>query len=170
MARYQSNDGTVYNFTGSFLGLCLLILIGIVAVPMVGCPKYKVYTAHMDGAAEYAQAEANRKILVQTAEARAEAAAFEKQAKITEAQGVAESNKIIGDSLANNPDYLTYIWLKGLQDHDNNVIYVATEAGIPITEGQRLNAFRRIEKHSVERELKGDHIHEDKQHASPVKE
>jgi len=55
-------------------------------------------------------------------------------AEIERARGVAGANKIIGESLKNNDAYLRYLWIQGLQDKDNNVIYVPTEAGLPILE------------------------------------
>lgn len=152
--------------------VCLsLVAIALAGAGMAGCPVYNVWHQHKEGEAEFARAESNRKILVQTANARAEAAEFEKQAQITQAQGVAEANKIIGDSLKSNPEYLTYLWLKGLQDGNNEVIYVATEAGIPITEASRLSTERHAKKQAhVASELEGSHVHEDRQSSEAVKE
>lgn len=50
------------------------------------------------------------------------------------ARGVAESNKIIGDSLKGNEAYLRYLWIDGLNRNNQNVIYVPTEAGLLILE------------------------------------
>jgi len=48
---------------------------------------------------------------------------------------VAKANKIIGDSLKDNESYLRYLWINGLSEKDNNtVIYVPTEANLPILE------------------------------------
>ena len=55
------------------------------------------------------------------------------------AKGVAAANKIIGDSLHGNEAYLRYLWIDGLREHGKGaaVIYVPTEAGLPILEAGR---------------------------------
>ncbi|MBQ9487858.1 MAG: hypothetical protein IJU91_08700, partial [Selenomonadaceae bacterium] len=58
-------------------------------------------------------------------------------AEIIRAQGVAQANKIIGDSLQNNDAYIHYLWIEALRESDSDVIYIPTEAGIPITESAR---------------------------------
>ena len=60
------------------------------------------------------------------------------KAEIERAKGVAEANQIIGDSLKGNSDYLRYLWIEGLHDDSAEVIYVPTEAGLPILEASRL--------------------------------
>ena len=59
------------------------------------------------------------------------------QAEITRAKGVAQANKIIGDSLKENEAYLRYLWINGLESNNPTVIYVPTEAGLPILEAGR---------------------------------
>lgn len=52
---------------------------------------------------------------------------------------MAEANKIIGGSLAGNDAYLRYLWITTLDNTaDKTVVYVPTEAGLPILESQRL--------------------------------
>ena len=53
------------------------------------------------------------------------------------AEGIAKANKIIGDSLQNNDAYIHYLWVEALRETKNAVVYVPTEAGIPITEATR---------------------------------
>ena len=55
-------------------------------------------------------------------------------AEIARAVGVAKANKIIGDSLKDNEQYLRYLWIDSLQQTQNQIIYVPTEAGLPILE------------------------------------
>jgi len=57
--------------------------------------------------------------------------------KISDTLGVAAANKIIGDSLHNNEDYLRYLFVNGLEHTSNQVIYVPTEANLPILEASR---------------------------------
>lgn len=120
----------------TFKGTMFLSLIFIV---LMSClfyvwPKYRVWQREMAGKAELAQAEWNRRIKIQEAEATMESAKHLADAEIERARGVAEANKIIGQSLKGNESYLKYLWIQGLQDKDNNTIYVPTEAGLPILE------------------------------------
>ncbi|RZF83206.1 hypothetical protein EXT46_07105 [Pseudoalteromonas sp. CO325X] len=50
------------------------------------------------------------------------------------AKAAAQANKIIGESLKGNEEYLRYVWIKGLQDGSGERIYIPTEAGLPILE------------------------------------
>ena len=74
---------------------------------------------------------------VEEAKARLESAKFESQAEIERAKGVAEANRIIGDSLKGNEAYLRYLWIQGLQDGSSETIYIPTEANLPIMEATR---------------------------------
>ena len=56
---------------------------------------------------------------------------------MAKAEGVAKANQIIGDSLKSNDSYLKYLWIRGLKDTKNQVIYVPTETGLPILEASR---------------------------------
>jgi hypothetical protein len=58
-------------------------------------------------------------------------------AEVIRAEGVAKANKIIGDSLTEG--YLRYLWIQGLQTNQMQVVYVPTEANLPIMESHRLN-------------------------------
>lgn len=55
--------------------------------------------------------------------------------EVARAKGVAESNKIIASSITEG--YLRYLWIQGLQDGSSEVIYVPTEANLPILEAIR---------------------------------
>lgn len=120
----------------------LLVLGGFAAFTLFGgiggClwvkPHYSVWSAQMVGEAEYAQAEQNRKITILEAEAEFEAAKALAAAEIERAKGVAEANKIIGESLKGNESYLRWQWIQNLESGSNSVIYVPTEAGLPILE------------------------------------
>jgi regulator of protease activity HflC (stomatin/prohibitin superfamily) len=84
--------------------------------------------------AQYAQAEQNRKITILEAEAKLEAAKSLADAEIARAHGVAQANEIIGASLKNNESYLRWLWIQNLESGSNSVIYIPTEAGLPILE------------------------------------
>lgn len=123
-------------FFGAIIGL------GALCGALYGCPQYNVYNQRLTGEAELARAESNRKIAVAEAEAKKESAKQLAEAEIIRAEGVAKANTIIGDSLKNNEAYLRYLYITGLNETDdkgNKIIYVPTEAGLPILEAGRLN-------------------------------
>jgi hypothetical protein len=114
----------------SVITLFLFLLI----LGLAGCPRYNVWTKELKGKAALKEAEWSRKILVEEAKAKLESSKSLADSEIERARGAAEANRIIGDSLKNNESYLRYLYVQGLQDKDNNIIYVPTEAGLPILE------------------------------------
>ena len=119
-----------------YLGMSLLIAISVL---MAGCPVYDVWSQEMKGKAELARAESNRQISVFEAQAKKDSAKLLADAEIERAKGVAEANKIIGISLKDNEEYLRYLWIDTLHHNENNkIIYIPTEAGLPILEANRV--------------------------------
>lgn len=126
--------------TSTIIGLTLLVLFlvfGGVGGCMWGWPRYTVYSQEMAGRAALAEAESSRQIAVREAQAKKDAAIMLAAAEVERAKGVAQANKIIGDSLHNNEDYLRYLFVNGLENTKNQVIYVPTEANLPILEASR---------------------------------
>ena len=103
-------------------------------------PLLKPWWAGQDGKAELAQAEQNRQIAILEATAKKESAVQLAQAEIERAKGVAEANKIIGDSLHGNQDYLRYLWITEVAHNEGGktTVYIPTEANIPILEASRI--------------------------------
>lgn len=120
----------------------ILGFMALIFLFMAGCPYYSVYTAKMHGQAEYQRATYNRQIKVVESEATKISAINLADADTFRAHGIARSNAIIGESLKNNPQYLYWLWIDNL-DKNQNVIYVATEANMPIMEAGRLNELNR---------------------------
>lgn len=119
---------------GGCIGIATLIGIG-----MWGLPKYNVWERTLAGEAQLKMAEQNRKIKVAEAESLEEAAKHLANAEVTRAEGVAKANQIIGKSLHENEAYLRYLWIQQLDAANMQVIYVPTEANLPILEaGKRV--------------------------------
>ena len=140
---------------GSLVFLVVSIVL-IIAALFWGWPKYKVYKKEMDGIAALKEAEWSKQILIEEAKAREQAALMQAKARVTLAQAegeakvvqakaegladierakaAAEANRIIGESLKGNEEYLRYVWIKGIQDGNGERIYIPTEAGLPILE------------------------------------
>lgn len=119
----------------SVFGVTVLVVLG-----MWGCPKYDVYSQRMAGQAMLAHAQSSKEVAVAEAKAKMESAELLAQAEVKRAVGVAQANKIIGESLKGNDAYLRYLWIQNLENSDaqGQVIYVPTEAGLPILEANRM--------------------------------
>lgn len=119
----------------------VLVTLGVIALVLVGVgwggPRYRVYAQELRGKAALVEAESNRRIAVLEAEAARDAAVALAAAEIERAKGVAEANRIIGDSLKGNEGYLRYLYIDALKTTPNQTIYIPTEAGLPILEAQR---------------------------------
>jgi type II secretory pathway component PulM len=101
-------------------------------------PIIHVWQQSKMGEGELARAESNRQIATLEALAKKESSKALADAEVIRAEGVARANKIIGDSLAGNEGYLRYLWIQGLQTNQMQVVYVPTEANLPIMESRRL--------------------------------
>jgi hypothetical protein len=117
--------------------LIMAVIAFLLIVVPVGCwvhPNYTVWQQQKEGEAELAKATANRQIKIQEAKAFEESAKSLAEAEVIRAEGVAKANKIIGQSLQNNEGYLRYLWIHELGESKNQVIYIPTEAGLPVLE------------------------------------
>ena len=115
-------------------------IAGIIAVVLLiggalwGIPNYKVYSRELNGKAQLKEAEWNRQIAIQEAEALKESAKLMAEAEILRAAGIAEANEIIAGSITE--EYIRYKFVEGLNDGNTEVIYVPTEANLPILEAR----------------------------------
>ena len=109
--------------------------VAVLAFMLWGLPQLGVYNRTLAGRAALMEAESTRQVRVLEAKAKRESATLEAEAEVERAKGVAEANKIIGKSLENNPRYLQYLYITGLQEGSekgNRTIYVPTEGGLPV--------------------------------------
>lgn len=119
----------------SVLGAFVLMLL--IAGGLYGCPEYNVWQQRLQGEAELARAQQNRQIAVNEAQAKKDAASLLADAEVARAKGVAAANAIIAQGLGGAEGYLRYLWIQTLEHPHNNVIYVPTEANLPILEAAR---------------------------------
>jgi hypothetical protein len=87
-------------------------------------PQLNLYKANTEKQARIAESRS-----------KAEAAKFESVAEVERAKGAAEANRIIAESL--DEAYLRYLYIQNLDVAGASVIYVPTEAGLPILEAGR---------------------------------
>ena len=117
--------------------------IAIISVGMAFVrPWYNVWCQEMEGKAEFAKAEHNRKIKIEEAKANLEAEKLNAQAEIERAKGAAEAIRIENGSIT--PTYIQYLWVRQQSDLSNKtVIYVPTETNLPILESTRMNQIQK---------------------------
>lgn len=125
-----------------------LVIVGLIVGSMFGIGylwrNYNVWALEMQGKAALAEAEWTKRIAIEEARAANESATLQAEARIKQetanaeaeiirARGVAEANQIIAEGLRGNTEYLQYLWIQKL-NNQGQVIYVPTEAGLPLLE------------------------------------
>ena len=119
---------------GAVTGIAVIIFF-FVSMAFIR-PWYNVWSQEMEGKAEFAKAEQNRKIKIEEAKANLEAEKLNAQAEIERAKGAAEAIRIENGSIT--PTYIQYLWVRQQSDLNNKtVIYVPTETNLPILESTR---------------------------------
>jgi regulator of protease activity HflC (stomatin/prohibitin superfamily) len=114
------------------LGLVALLLV------LFAWPQYRVYQQRLSGEAALAEAQSSRQVAILEARARKESAISLAEAEVIRAEGAAKANQILQNSLGGPEGYLRYLQIQALEDSKASLIYVPTEAGLPVTEAKRL--------------------------------
>ena len=145
----MNNYNNITNITPDLIkkglwGICVIVILTI-SMAFIR-PWYNVWSQEMEGKAEFAKAEQNRKIKIEEARANLEAEKLNAQAEIERAKGAAEAIRIENGSIT--PTYIQYLWVRQQSDLSNKtVIYVPTETNLPILESTRMN---QTENHPVQ--------------------
>ena len=135
MNNYNNNINITPGVIKLALGGIGAIAVFIISMAFIR-PWYNVWSQEMEGKAEFAKAEQNRKI--EEARANLEAEKLNAQAEIERAKGAAEAIRIENGSIT--PTYIQYLWVRQQSDLSNKtVIYVPTETNLPLLESTRLN-------------------------------
>jgi len=124
------------NGSAEVVHVLVVALFGLASLFWIG-PQYNIYSKTQNGKAMLQEAESTRQVRVYEAKAKKEAAVLEADAEVARAEGVAKANKIIGDSLKGNPEYLKYLYITGLQDQEGEqgektVVYIPTDGLVPL--------------------------------------
>ena len=127
------NDNQAMGILGLFLAIVCIAFVGFLFWVF---PTYNVWAREMSGKAELAEAQWNRQIQIEEAQANLESEKLNAQSEVERAKGAAEAIKIEGGSLTDN--YIKYLWVRQLGSGEKQLIYVPTEAGLPILEASRL--------------------------------
>lgn len=94
-----------------YIVLSSIALVGLLAV---GIPQYSVWQKRMSGMAELAEAQENKKIMIEVAKANVEAAKLDAEAELIRATGMANAMKIENGQL--NPTYVEYLRVRTLKE------------------------------------------------------
>ena len=135
--------GTNYNITKCLVKVVEKVIGGIIGffeLMAFVSTWYNVWSQEMEGKAEFAKAEQNRKIKIEEARANLEAEKLNAQAEVERAKGAAEAIKIENGSIT--PTYIQYLWVRQQSDlSDKTVIYIPTESNLPLLESTRMNSL-----------------------------
>lgn len=115
---------------GAVFGGGMLVVV-IACLLIGGCPQYNVYSSRLAGEAALAQAESTKKVLVTQAQAEKDAASLR-----------ADAIKIVGQAAKDFPEYRQQEFIGAFGEAMQNgkiekIIYVPTEANIPIIEARK---------------------------------
>ena len=105
---------------------------------LLGWPMYRVWQRELSGRAALQEATWDRQIAVEEARARLEADSMLALAEVVRARGLAAAADTVIASLGSADAYLRYLWIQSVDGEGADVIYVPTEAGLPILEAGRL--------------------------------
>jgi regulator of protease activity HflC (stomatin/prohibitin superfamily) len=130
-------DGLSAN-NGGCLGIGLVFGIIAFGLLLFAYPQYRVYSQRLAGQAALAEAQSSRQVAILEARAKKESAIALAEAEVIRARGAAQANQILQNSLGGPEGYLRYLQIQALEDSKSSLIYVPTEAGLPITEARRL--------------------------------
>lgn len=112
----------------------VVVIVALILAFMFGMPRYRVWQQEMEGKAEFAKAEQNRQIKIEEAKANLEAEKLNALAEIERAKGMAEAIRIENGSLTGT--YIQYLWVRQQGDALDKVVYIPTEANLPILEAK----------------------------------
>lgn len=142
MSNNSSASAEAVKFLNQVIIIAVIVVVVLGASIYGGCaiaPRYKVWKQGKEGEAILAHAKYSREVAVAEAQAKMESAVLLAKAEVSRAEGVAQANEIIGKSLKDNESYLHYLWITEVagKDIDKTVVYIPTEANIPILEASR---------------------------------
>lgn len=124
---YKKDNNLIVFIVSSVIAFAFFI-----ALLVFGGPYYSVWQQGLEGKAELMKAEYTKKVAVLDAQARFESAKQLAQAEVERAKGVSEANRIVADSLKGNTEYLSYLWVTGLQEgaeKGNKTVYMIPSQG-----------------------------------------
>lgn len=119
------------------LALGVGLLIGAVMGGVWAWNSIRIWRAEISGQAQLAEARYSKQVQIEEAKANLESQKLNSQAEVERAKGAAEAIEIEAGKLTEN--YIRYLWVQQQNNlNDKTVIYIPTEAGLPVLEAPRL--------------------------------
>ena len=119
-----------------FLGLAAVVVAIIVGI-FFAFQAAKVYSKEQTGKAKLAEARFSKQVQLEQAKANLESQKLNSKAEVERARGAAQAIEIESGKLTEN--YIRYLWVQQQDNlNDKTVVYIPTEAGLPITESGRV--------------------------------
>lgn len=116
-------------------GSIVSVITVVIGLLFFGLPVWNVWSSDLSGRAALAKSIHDRRIRVEEAKAGLEASKLDAKSEVERAKGVAEANKIVADGLGGPQGYLRWYYINMLREtQDKQIIYIPTEAGLPILE------------------------------------
>jgi hypothetical protein len=116
----------------------VVALIALIWVWKLATPRYNLYRAETEKKAVIAEQRAQSEAAEFAALSAVTQAQAKADAEVIRAKGLAEAQKIISSTLTE--DYVRYLYIQAIEGNPNQIIYVPTEAGLPILEAGRAAA------------------------------
>lgn len=124
--KVDKREGTYTTKGGSLMVVSgitsvVLLLLTLIAGWLAIAPEYRLYRANIE-----------KRIIVTQAIAEADADREHARGEVERAKGTAAANKIVAHSITE--PYLRYLFINNLAHTRNQIVYLPTEAGLPILE------------------------------------
>ncbi len=118
----------------------VLTLVLLIGGCQVATPQLNLYKKNTEKRAVIAEQKAKSQAAEYAARSRVTQAQAKADAEVIRAKGLAEAQAIISETLT--PEYLRYLYIDAIAGSDGQIIYVPTEAGLPVLEADRLSEQR----------------------------
>lgn len=131
-------------FFGWMAGVAItFIVLGLIAMALLWSPIVGPWSQERRGMADLREAQQNRQILIEQAEAQRQVAILKATGEKEAAQLQADAIEIVGQAAKDFPEYRNQEFIGAFADalkagSIDQIIYVPTEANIPILEAGRV--------------------------------
>lgn len=122
LVSIKKSDEAGMPVAGAFaFGALFTLVLTCIAGWLTFAPEYRLYKANIE-----------KRIIVTQAIAEADADKEYARGEVERAKGTASANKIVAGSITEQ--YLRYLFVNNLKLTKNQIVYIPTEAGLPILE------------------------------------
>jgi hypothetical protein len=130
--KREERDALFYKRVRNWAIAAIVITFVVISVSMAGCPQYNKWRKEVGGQAELAKAEHSKRVQIEEAKANLQSERLNALAEVERAKGAAEAIRIEGGKLTD--EYIKYLWVRQQKPGAGQVIYIPTEAGLPVLE------------------------------------